>query len=200
MPIGDTFPEVLAAAQAGAEWAVTVLFRDKNPALFRYLRARAGDHGEDLASQVWLEVARGLTGFEGGEEQFVGWLYAIARRRYANWLRDTTRRRDLRAGVDAGAVIDVAAGRRFDQLEGDEAARLLVASLPPEQAEIVLLRVVVGMSVDEVAAVTGRKPGAVRVAQHRALERLAQMLTAPGTGEEKKKSAAPVTRRRRRGI
>jgi RNA polymerase sigma-70 factor (ECF subfamily) len=61
-------------------------------------------------------------------------------------------------------------------LRGEDAARRIAELLPAEQAEIVLLRIVGGFSVDEVARVVGRPPGTVRVLQHRALRRLAAQL------------------------
>jgi RNA polymerase sigma-70 factor, ECF subfamily len=64
-------------------------------------------------------------------------------------------------------------------LSSDEAIRRITALLPPDQAEIVLLRVVAGLSVDDVAGITGRRPGTVRVLQHRALRRLAERLERP---------------------
>ena len=67
-------------------------------------------------------------------------------------------------------------------MAGDEAVRKIVALLPPDQAEIVLLRVVGGLPVEEVAAITGRRPGTVRVLQHRALRRLAERLERPLNG------------------
>ncbi len=174
--IGESFESVLAAAQSGAEWAFEVLFCDLQPPLLRYLQARAGPDAEDLASATWLDTARGIGTVVGGEEQLRGWIFTIARRRLAD-ARRAAGRRPVRAAdvteIDLGdrgaSVEDLALEGRL----GDEAARRIVASLPAEQAEIVLLRVVSGLSVDEVARAVGRKPGTVRVMQHRALRRLA---------------------------
>lgn len=180
MPTDDPFAATLSAAQAGAEWAVADLYRRLNPALLRYLRARAarGD-AEDLASQTWLDAARNLRSFSGGEGDLRAWLFTIASRRMSDEYR-RRRRKPLElvptpvlAAVPSGAEVEEQAeGGRL----GDEAARRIVASLPPDQAEVVLLRVVGGLSVDEVARITGRKPGTVRVMQHRALHRLAETL------------------------
>lgn len=175
---GEAFPEVLAEAKAGADWAVATLFTDHQPALLRYLAARVPWAADDVASQVWLEVARGLTRFEGDEPGFRGWLFVIARRRAAN-----ERRRVARARVDPGeqdlAVSpagDDPAGEAIDRLAGDEAARLVVGLLPELQAEVVLLRVISGFTVEETASMLGRRPGNVRVLQHRALRTLAKKL------------------------
>lgn len=178
MPAGEDFPGILAAAQTGADWAIALLFREQQPRLLRYLRAQAHDAADDLASDTWLDVARNLRSFEGDEDAFRGWLFTIARRRLVDHRRRTARRvattdaefPDVAAAVDTEtAALDLGA-------LGDAAARQLVASLPDELAEIVLLRVVAGLDVAEVAAIVRRRPGTVRVLQHRALQRLRKEL------------------------
>src|SRR6188472_2611581 len=64
------FGKVLAAARAGEEWAVAVLYRDLHPRLRRYLGARAGGAADDLEGEVWLAVAQRLHQFEGDELAF----------------------------------------------------------------------------------------------------------------------------------
>jgi RNA polymerase sigma-70 factor (ECF subfamily) len=190
--LGDQFKGILTAAQDGGEWAVAILYRWLHPALVSYLRGRAGDEAEDLASETWIAVARGLPSFSGGEPAFRSWVFTIAHRRLIDHHRATARRPrtrtlhavegdnhdgpiELRAGDDpAGEVLDAVAG--------DEAVRRIVALLPRDQAEIVLLRVVGGLAVEDVAAITGRRPGTVRVLQHRALRRLADRLELPVDG------------------
>lgn len=177
--VGESFDDVLSAAQVGAEWAVSVLYRSLQPRLLRFLRARAPQDAEDIASQAWLEVARALPRFQGGEDDFRALVFTVARRRLSNHRR-ALRRRPVEP-VDDEALAGIAGGRAAEdealaRLSGDEAARLISALLPPEQAEIVLLRVVGGLSADEVAALLGRRPGSVRVLQHRALRRLAEEL------------------------
>jgi RNA polymerase sigma-70 factor (ECF subfamily) len=177
--LGESFADVLCAAQAGAEWAVAVLYRSLQPRVMRFLRAQAPRDAEDIGSQAWLEIAQALPRFQGDEDAFRALVFTVARRRLSNHRR-TMRRRpvdlvgdETLAGV-AGerAAEDVALSR----LSGDEAARRIADLLPAEQAEIVLLRVVAGLSAEEVAALLGRRPGTVRVLQHRALRRLAQKL------------------------
>lgn len=178
MPVGGDFPEVLAAAQAGGEWAIATLFRDGQPRLLRYLRAQAGDAADDLASETWLDVARNLRSFEGDEDAFRGWVFTIARRR----LIDHRRRSGRRVRTVGGNVPEIAGPLDTEAIAlghgalGDAAARRLVASLPDELADIVLLRVVAGLDVAEVAAIVGRRPGTVRVLQHRAMQRLRREL------------------------
>lgn len=174
----EDFASTLAAAQTGADWAMAVLYRSNQPRLLRYLRAQVRQDADDVAADVWLDAARNLGAFVGDEDQLRGWLFTIARRRVIDHRRRERRRPatptpdDLLDDLSGVAVeSDVLAGSL-----GDEAAWEIVSSLPAEQAEIVLLRIVGGLSVDQVAEITGRRPGTVRVLQHRALRRLAREL------------------------
>lgn len=171
----DTFPHVLAAAQAGAGWAFERLFRAHQPRLVRYLRAQAGSDGDDVAADTWLSVARGLPGFAGTEDDFRGWLFTIARRRLHDHHR-RVRARPRAVATDAALTGRASSDDVAGDVAGDDAARRIVAALGGRDADIVLLRVVGGFSAAEVAAITGRRTGAVRVAQHRALRRLARVL------------------------
>jgi RNA polymerase sigma-70 factor (ECF subfamily) len=187
--LGDQFKGILTAAQDGGEWAVAILYRWLHPALVGYLRNRSGDDAEDLASETWIAVARGLPNFSGDETAFRSWVFTIAHRRLIDHHRVTARRPKTRTlhpaegeGRDAPLdppATDDPAGEVLDAVAGDEAVRRIVALLPRDQAEIVLLRVLAGLSVDDVAAITGRRPGTVRVLQHRALRRLAERLEPP---------------------
>ncbi|MDQ3947048.1 MAG: RNA polymerase sigma factor [Actinomycetota bacterium] len=178
--VGEGFDDVMAAAQAGAEWAVAVLYRSLQPRLLRFLRAQAPAHdAEDIASQAWLEVARTLPFFAGDEDGFGALVFTVARRRLADHRRAVRRRPLEFVGDEALATVadrDVAEDEALARLGGEEAARRLTELLSPDQAEVVLLRVVAGLSVEQVAALLGRRPGTVRVLQHRALRRLARQL------------------------
>ena len=190
--LGDQFPGILTAAQDGGEWAVAVLYRWLHPAVNGYLRARAGDDAEDLASETWLAVARALPTFSGDETAFRSWVFTIAHRRLVDHHRATARRPRTRSltpaeGDGPGGPVELPAGDDpagdvEAALAGEEAVRRIVALLPPDQAEIVLLRVVAGLPAEAVAAATGRKAGTVRVLQHRALRRLADRLERPVNG------------------
>lgn len=175
------FDEVLAAARVGQNWALTVLYRENQPALIRYLRVRAPGEEEDLASEVWVAVAGGIGGFVGGRDGFRRFVFTIARRRAIDSARRRGRQRTDSTSVDA---LSERAGRDDTEMAalegvGDEAVRRIVGLLPSDQAEVVLLRVVAGLSVAEVAEVIGRHPSAVSVVQHRALRRLARRLEDP---------------------
>jgi RNA polymerase sigma-70 factor (ECF subfamily) len=177
MTLGPQFESVLCAAQAGAEWAVDVLFREYQPALLRYLRACEPRAAEDLAGEVWLALAPKLAAFTGDEAGFRGWLFTVARRRLMGYRRQAAGRRTAPVPgehFDGFAAADDPAAESVAALATQQAVDRLVAHLTADQAEVVLLRVVAGLPVDEVARITGRSAGAVRVMQHRALRKLAE--------------------------
>jgi RNA polymerase sigma-70 factor (ECF subfamily) len=180
--IGDGFAAVLAAAQEGSETAFSQLWRDGNPALIRYLRVIAPDAAEDIAADTWLQVVRGLVGFRGDERAWRAWLFTTARRRTI----DEGRRRLRRPAAPLDEVpptrLPVSQGAAELAIEhlGTRSALALVAELPALQAEVILLRVVAGLDTETVAQMVGRSPGAVRVAAHRGLRRLAQTLAETG--------------------
>ena len=180
--IGEDFPAVLAAAQQGDEGAFTVLWRDGNPALLRYLKVIAPESAEDVAAETWVTVVRGLDRFRGGEGAWRAWLFTTARRRAIDMARRGARRPQapledlpLSRHPIAPDPADVAMEHISTQ-----AAIALVSRLPRLQAEVILLRVVAGMDTASVAKLMGRSPGAVRVAAHRGLRQLAQILAAEG--------------------
>jgi RNA polymerase sigma-70 factor, ECF subfamily len=178
-PLDEHFASILAAAKAGDERAITALYRALQPSLLRYLRAQAPVEAEDLASEVWADAASGLSRFDGNEQGFRRWLFTIARRRLIDLRRRASRRPvTWRPLADVLEACD-AADPELQVLVATEteAAIARIGELPPDQAEVVLLRVLGGLDVESVAAILGKKPGAVRVLQHRALTRLAEQLT-----------------------
>lgn len=181
--LGEQFDAVVEAARAGSQEAIARLYRTLHPALLRYLTARAGQAGEDIAGQVWLEVARRLAAFRGDEAAFRRWVFSLGHRRLTDHLRAGGRRREDAVPDDRLVLVadhrDLAADV-VAELSGRRAAARVAELLPPELAEVVLLRVVAGLTADEVAAIVGRPAGTVRVQQHRALRRLAEKLSAPG--------------------
>jgi RNA polymerase sigma-70 factor, ECF subfamily len=167
---------ILARARRGEDDALRELFRRYQPRLLRFLRGLEPSAADDLAGEVWLGVARRLERFEGDDTAFRTWLFAIARNRLNDYRRRAARRPRLVAldgeAVEAPHHADPATVVA-DGSSAQEAIDRMVAALPVDQAEVVLLRVVAGLPVDAVAALTGRSPGSVRVIQHRALRRLA---------------------------
>ena len=179
--IGDEFGAVLAAAQGGSEDDFAVLWRDVNPVLLRYLRVIAAA-AEDIAGETWVQVVRGLPGFRGDEQAWRAWLFTTARRRAADEVRRRSRHPVVPLTEAVGELeprTEDAAGLAMENL-ATAAAVAAVSSLPRLQAEVILLRVLAGLDTEAVGRIVGRSPGAVRVAAHRGLRRLAQTLAKPG--------------------
>lgn len=180
--IGEEFPALLTAAQQGDEGAFSALWRETNPALLRYLRVIVPESAEDIAAETWVSVIRSLDKFRGGEEAWRAWLFTTARRRVLDDGRRRSRRPEspvAEVGTgDAASAVD-AADLALENLATRDALAA-VASLPPLQAEVIMLRVVAGLDTETVAQLLGRSTGAVRVAAHRGLRRLAQTLTQAG--------------------
>jgi|SRR5579859_1790998 len=169
----------LRRAQAGDEAAFRALYRDTHPRVLRYLVAVVGADAEDVASETWLQIARDLPGFTGDADGFRGWAATVARHRAADHLRRSRRRPRpatvTLADLETWAAAEDTASQALELLATD-AAIALIAQLPQDQAEAVLLRVLVGL--DSVAAgrVLGKRPGAVRTASYRGLRRLSGWL------------------------
>jgi RNA polymerase sigma factor (sigma-70 family) len=169
------FETLLGAARAGNDRAMSALYRRLQPLLLRYLRAREPRVAEDLASEVWLGVQTNIVSFTGDEAAFRSWIFTIAHRRVSDHRRKMGRRRTdpvPSERIDRVAPDDPAE-TAVEGLDAQAAVHRLVAGLPSDQAEVVLLRVVADLPVAEVARIMGKSQGAVRVLQHRALQRLA---------------------------
>ena len=166
----------VAAAKHGDEGAFRALFRDVQPRLLRYLAVTMPGSGEDVAAETWVRVVRDLDRFHGDEDDFRAWVLTIARHRRVDAARAAARDRSVAVAAppERPGPDDVPA--TVEAMLSTEAALRLVAALPPSEAEVVTLRVVVGLDVAGVAAVTGRRPGTVRVLAHRGLRRLATLV------------------------
>jgi len=173
--------EAVERAQDGDEAAFAVAYRIVQPGLLGYLRGLVGDEAEDVASDAWLEISRDLGRFKGDGAGFRGWTATIARNRALDLLR---RRRVRPRGTALEEDVLELPGpystpdQALETLS-TEYALGLVAGLPRDQAEAVLLRVVVGLDASAAARVLGKRPGAVRTAAHRGLKRLARQLGEP---------------------
>lgn len=172
--------EVLTRAQGGDQRAFDVIYTRFADPLFRYLYARCGDasQAEELHGDLWLRVVERLGSFtpppNGVDAAFAAWLYRIA----YNLVIDSVRRRGGQ-GVPLDVEIasaDPAPGERLIAADEAAALRAAVERLTPDQREVVMMRFFEERSHAEVAALTGRSEGAVKVMQHRALGALARLL------------------------
>ena len=163
---GVTFSSILAAAQAGAPWAVESLWRSQSPAIYGYLRLQGAAEPENLTSEVFLGVVRSLGSFRGTEDRFRSWIFTVAHRRLVDERRPAGRpaRRDRRD--DGDDVTGLAEDR----------VRELCDSLLADQRDVLLLRVLGGLTVGEVARAVGWTPAGVKSLQHRALVALRNRL------------------------
>lgn len=173
-----TLGAAVERAQHGDEEAFADLYRTLHPRLLGYVHGLVGEDAEDVVAEAWLEIARDLDRFRGDGKGFRGWTATIARHRALDHLRRQNSRprptlleQDL---MDLPSAHDTER-QALETLSTQEALEL-VASLPPDQAEAVLLRVVVGLDGPDAARVLGKRPGAVRTAAYRGLKRLSRRL------------------------
>jgi RNA polymerase sigma-70 factor (ECF subfamily) len=169
------------AAQDGDEDAFRAVYRAVQPRLLGYIRTLVGEpDAEDVASEAWLQIARDLDRFSGDADRFRGWAARIARNRSLDHLRMRSRRPAIggdESELTARAAESDTAGDAIEALDTDRTMSL-IAQLPQDQAEAVVLRVVVGLDAKSAAQTLGKRPGAVRTAAHRGLKRLAELLGA----------------------
>jgi RNA polymerase sigma factor (sigma-70 family) len=181
-PEPEGFEAVLLAAQNGAGWAWTALWVDYAPPVAAFLRARGSREPDDLTSEVFLAVLEQLGTFAGGEGDFRSFIFSIAYRRLVDELRRRTRRGHhaewtprtdprLSASAEEDALLNV----------GHSATLALLDGLPADQRDVMVLRIVGDLTVEQVAVVVGKRPGAVKALQRRALERLRKKFTGSRT-------------------
>lgn len=172
----------VSAAKDGDEDAFRVLYRTIQPGLIRYLWVQVGDAAEDVASETWLQVARDLRKFRGDGPGFRGWVTTIARHRALDHVRHQRRLPPADALLQEVAepqAQDDTAGSAIDAVS-TRATLALIARLPHDQGEAVLLRVVMGLDAKTAAKVLGKRAGAVRTAAYRGLRALAAYLEETG--------------------
>ena len=171
MALGESFDQMLDAARVGAEAAWRALYRDVAPDLARYARASRVPDPEDVVGEVFLRAVRGLASFEGDERAFRTWLFTFARNRIIDEHRKILRRRT--EPVPAEVLAEIAAD---DDVEAEamralaeERVRSVLAHLTPDQRDVLLLRILGGLTIEEVAAVVRKRPGAVKALQARGI-------------------------------
>ncbi len=173
------------AAQDADETAFRIVYRAVQPRLLGYIRTLVGEpDAEDVASEAWLQIARDLQRFSGDADRFRGWAARIARNRALDHIRMRGRRPAV--GGDETELTckpdDCDTADQAMEALSTNRTMAFIAQLPQDQAEAVVLRVVVGLDAKSAAGVLGKRPGAVRTAAHRGLKRLAELLGAEGGG------------------
>jgi RNA polymerase sigma factor (sigma-70 family) len=172
--LGESFASTLTAARTGAEWAWAAVYRDLAPVVFGYLRGRGASEPEDVLAEVFIQVVRKLSDFDGNERQFRTWVLTISHRR----LVDEHRARSVRpldpvppeALPEREGLVDVEA-EAIASMELDRALHLM-RRLSPDRRSVLLLRLVADLNIEEIASVVGKRPGAVKAQLRRALAAL----------------------------
>ena len=164
---------MLQAARLGAPWAWDAIYKELAGKVTGYLRANGAPDPDDLTGEVFLQVVRDLRNFTGDERAFSSWVFTVAHHR----LLDERRRKGRRFSE----VSSEGHGRQEPQGDaeaeaisrlGSEEALALVEALSPAQRDVLLLRIVADLTVEEVARAIGKRPGAVKQLQRRGLEAL----------------------------
>ncbi len=153
------------------------LYAQHYGAVWRYVRFRLGDAGlaEDVAAEVFLEAVRGIGRYQYRGTPFRAWLYRIAHHLTAD-VRRKARARHQHEAAGAETAVDVACEDFAPAFQREHDIQRALALLSDDQQQVVILRFFEGLSVSETAEVMGKRTGAVKSLQHRALERLRAIL------------------------
>ncbi len=175
------FDEVLAAARLGQPWALTALFRSYAGAVAGYVRARSPADPDDLVSEIFTSVFSSLDRFSGNEADFRGWLFTIAQRRVVDELRRRSRRVETTAYTPEEDTRQVPSAEEGGlERMGEEWVRRVLDRLAPDQREVLLLRILGDLTVEQVAELVGKSPGAVKALQRRGLASAEKIVRAEG--------------------
>ncbi|HEX8770227.1 MAG TPA: sigma-70 family RNA polymerase sigma factor [Acidimicrobiales bacterium] len=181
MTFGPTFDSVLTAAQSGAPWALERIYTDLASSVAGYLRLQGAAEAEDLTSDVFVSVLRTVGGFSGNEDQFRSWVFTIAHHRLQDDRRRHARRPPFATGADEAlaelpARLDEGVEDAVQRRISTERVRQLCERLAPDQRDVLLLRMVGGMSLEQTAEALGKSVGAVKALQHRSVGALRRLL------------------------
>jgi RNA polymerase sigma-70 factor, ECF subfamily len=177
---------VLRAARSGDDVAFVKLWRCLQPELLWFFTILAPDAAEELATETWLQVVRGVGQFEGDESAFRAWLFTIAHTKVVDWWQCSSTKADIQSS-DLSLAEDSATARDVSS----RSVMALVAALPADQGEAIVLRVVAGLEVDQVEAIMGKRPGTVRALTHHGLRQLARAL---GPEDPRASTSPPASR------
>ncbi|MGH2957596.1 MAG: RNA polymerase sigma factor [Solirubrobacterales bacterium] len=177
----ERFNALLEAARDGDEGAWAEIFAELAPAVLGYLRSNRAPDPEDTLGEAFLQVARDMHRFEGDQRSFRAWVFTIAHHRMIDARRYAARRpvELVPETPEPRGVADDAAQEALARIGADEVQRVL-AELTPDQREVLLLRVIGDLTVEQVADAVGKRPGAVKALQRRGLAALRRELGRKG--------------------
>ncbi|HVT76273.1 MAG TPA: sigma-70 family RNA polymerase sigma factor [Acidimicrobiales bacterium] len=157
---------LLERAQRGEPAAWNELYRALAPAVAGYLRLRGARDVDDLTSETFVAVFNGIAGFHGTDAQFRSWVFVIAHRRLLDERRRRGRRPEHVPMVEIGVEQDV------DGAMSAARVKALCAQLPADQADVLVLRILADLTIEQIAEVVGKSVGAVKQLQRRGLDNL----------------------------
>ncbi len=172
------FDEVLRSARAGHAWAFERIFTDHSRPIAAYLRTQAALDPDGTTNDVFLRAFRGLDRFEGGEAQLRAWLFTIARNLFIDERRRAKRRPVTEPMGDAPFTgeHEPASEQLAMSRMGSLDAVALIEQLVPDQREVLLLRIVGDLTIEQIAEIVGKRPGAVKALQRRGLAAIRRRL------------------------
>jgi RNA polymerase sigma factor (sigma-70 family) len=178
---GEQFGTVLEAARAGGDWAWELLYDEMSPMVHGYLRGRGAGNPEDLAGETFLHVVRNIATFEGDERAFRTWVLGIALRRFVDEIRRTTRRPSVPVSNFDPEPADLVDAEEVAVTRADfDRAMSAIGTLTPDQQDVLLLRLVADLSIEETAEIMGKRVTAVKALQRRALAALDRKISREG--------------------
>lgn len=170
--------DVIGAAQLGEEWAWTRLYEEIAPQLLGYFRVRGSRNAEDLVGETFVQLARNLPRFDGDASSFRSWVFMIAHHRLSNERRRFLRKPETLTDepISRGLVGASAEDEALSVIGSSEALRML-DGLTAAQRNVIALRFIADLSVDETAKILGNSSGAVKQSTRRALQRLRRRIS-----------------------
>lgn len=181
--LGQDFAQILEAARTGADWAWSRLYGDLAGPVLGYLRGRGAADPDDVTGEVFLQVVRDLHTFDGDERAFRTWVFSITHHRLLDDARYRSRR-PVQPAFDDDILNKEsdAADVEGEVLQADLVAqvRRFITRLSPDQQDVLLLRLVGQLTVDEVAQALGKRPGAIKALQRRGLAALKKEISREG--------------------
>lgn len=180
--LSESFPPILLAAQQGQAWAFERLWHDLGPLVAGYLRVQGAVEPDDLTSETVIGVFTGISRFSGTEETFRSWVLVIAHRRLLDQRRRLSRQPPVLddsteelSRVPGGEV----EGEALEALADEDVRRLLTA-LSPDQRSVLTLRILADLTIEQIAEVMEKRPGAIKALQRRGLSKLRERFSETG--------------------
>ncbi len=176
---GSSWPQVLDACRVGADWAWRQVYEDLAPSILRYYRASRAPDAEDLVGDTFLKVVQGMGTFEGEEGPFRAWVFTIARRRMIDAARSGSRRPVVPVPAEHLVAHGAGGDAEEDSLRSLSAQRVrwVLDGLTPDQRDVLVLRMLADLTIEQIGQVLGKRPGAVKALQARGLEELRRQIS-----------------------